>query len=255
MLTAGLTTRAAEVFELGESVVISILKRRMLLDSFTLDTAPSTFFTMQANIFLYAKLFLGVNDKLLANVIIRWKCIFSELRALLMQSGLGVKYRATFKAIQSLQLKGEVSSSEFIQLSEEHQKETREVMRTKGRHLLSALFQQCYENIQNVLKPGQMILEYFPTDDEDSIHNPHSSDPGREDLLLILQHNAAPMFKSINIDQAVKSASKNITHSSCVSEELCNLLIPTEIQDMISDNQIHQIFFCPDPSFFFISLE
>lgn len=92
LLKAGLTARVAEIFELGEMVSASILQRRLLLESFTLDTAPLAFLTMQGNILLAAKKFLGVNDNLLADVIIRWKCILSEFRALLMQLGMGAKY-------------------------------------------------------------------------------------------------------------------------------------------------------------------
>lgn len=264
LLKAGLTARVAEIFELGEMVSASILQRRLLLESFTLDTAPLAFLTMQGNILLAAKKFLGVNDKLLADVIIRWKCILSEFRALLMQLGMGAKYFATFKAIQQIHLRREVSSfdvgDQLIQVAEDHQREVHRVIRTKGRLLLNILHQQNHEQFQSVLKPGQMILEYCPAEDH-STYELETTDPGIEPdgLLLVLQPNEAPVVKLIDTEKVSECVRKNVANCSFetlgATQELCNLIIPEEIQDVLCSGQVQQVLVCPESSFFQVPLE
>ena len=260
MLKTGMVERASEIFKLGESVTFSILQRRLLLQSFTLDTATVAFFTMQGNVLLHAKAFLGINDTLLADVIIRWKCILSELRALLMQSGLGTKYLATFKALQDLQLKNKeplfLMGDQLLQCAEEHQKEVHKYMKTKGRTLLDMLFQQKSEDLQSYLKPGQIVLEYCPADNEISICS-LAGDVENEsnDLLLVLQPDEAPVIKLVDISKCVQCASKCITQSYFETKELCNLLVPVDIQDIICSSHVQQIIFCPDPSLSQVSLD
>ena len=259
MIKAGMIERATEIFKLGESVTFSILQRQLLLQSFTLDTATVAFFIIQGNVLFHAKVFLGINNTLLADVIVRWKCILSELRALLMQSGLGAKYLTTFKAIQDLQLKKKESLSlmgdRLLQCAEEHQEEVHKHMKTKGRILLDILFQQKAEDVQCYLKPGQIILEYCPADSEISICN-CEGDTKKEsdDLLLVLKPNEAPVIKLINISEVMKCASC-ITQSGFETVELCKLLIPLEIQDIICSSHVHQIIFCPDSCLSQISLD
>ena len=252
--------RATEIFKLGESVTFSILQRQLLLQSFTLDTASVAFFTMQGNVLLHAKVFLGINNTLLADVIIRWKCILSELRALLMQSGLGAKYLATFKALQDLQLKKKeplsLMGDQLLQCAEEHQEEVHQHMKTKGRILLDILFQQKAEDVQSYLNPGQIILEYCPADSEISICNREGDiEKESDDLLLVLQPDEAPVIKLVDISEIMKYASTCITQSGSETIEMCKLLIPVEIQDIICSSHVYQIIFCPDSCLSQISLD
>ena len=267
LLKAGMPKRAAEIFQLGETVFSVILQRQILSKSFTLDTASDAFIIMQSIALSCAKSFIGTNDKLLADTIIKWKCLFSEFRALLMQFGVGSKYLETFKAIQDIQVKREMSSSDFdaqlIQIAAKHQKEVHQAVCDKGELLLVPLLNDNHELIQSVLKPGQIVLEYCTAHDQDSISRNAIADKKSHGLLLVLQSDGTPVIKSIDFAKAAEYANKWIESAPKYSKdevlklntEICNMLIPEEIQTIISSSHIQQFFICPDPTFALLPFE
>jgi len=267
LIKAGRPERAAEIFKLGEQVFSMILQTQILSESFTLDTAPDVFIIMQSIALTCAKTFLGVNNKLLADAIIKWKCLFSQLRALLMQFGMGAKYLATFKAIQDMQMGRDMSSSDIeaqlIQLAGEHQREVHQVMCDKGMHLLVPLLNDTHEYIQRLLKPGQIVLDFCTAHDQDSISRNVLADKESHGLLLVLQADESPVIQSIDFAKAAEYTHEWIEKAPKYSEdealklttEICNLLIPEEIQAIISSSCVQQVLICPDPSFTLVPFE
>ena len=268
LLRIGESSKAAEIFDLGELVLVRVLQRQILNKSFSLDTGPEVLRVIQNAILISAKSFLGANDKLVADAIVKWKCIFSEFRAILMQLGIGSKYLATFRDIQEMYVHRKLSSSEkenqLVQLAEKHQREVHEVMCVKGMLLLNILLKQNHEEVQKVLKPGQIILEYCPAENEYSYSKSLSTDAKEEDgLLLVLQAEKAPIIKSIDFrsvaacaDRWIKTAPKcSKEEAAKLSQEVCNLLIPAEVQIVTNSACVQQVLLCPDPTFTLVPIE
>ena len=269
-MRGGQSSRAAEIFNLGESIFRRILQRQILSKSFSLDAAPSALKVLQTMVLTSAKSFLGVNNHLLADAIIRWKCIFSEFRAILMQLGVGEKYLETFKALQEMKTRKEVSSSnmedQLIRISDEHHRAVHQVMCVKGMLLLVSLLKQNHEEVRSLLKPGQILLEYCPVQDEYSYSKLSASGPVEKEyngLLLMLQTGKAPVIKSIDFAEAAACARKWIKAApNCskdealqLTSELCDLLIPAEIQAILSSDHVQQVLLCPDPTFTLVPLD
>ncbi len=267
LLRAGNHARAAEIFALAELVFTRFLQRQILDKSLSLDTFPDTLGLMQNVILTSAKSFLETDDKLVADTIIRWKCVFAELRALLMQCGMGAKFLETARAIREVQVGREVSPSEvedrLAQIARQHEGDVHQVTCTKGTSLLVALLEQKHKDVQSLLRPGQLVLDYCACLDEYS-HLKLPIDENESDgLLLVLQATEAPRVKRIDLNIAAAFARKWIMavpkysheEATILTREMCNLLIPAELQAVLASGAVEQVVFCPHPTFATVPLE
>ena len=241
--------KAVEIFKLGESVTANILQRQFLSGMYTLDTGPLRMFTIQSTVLFSAKSFLGYDDEFLASVIVRWRNIFSELRALLMQFGLGATYLEAFNKLQMLHLRMASNvEDQLIQLSDIHQKKVQKLMPLKSKLLLNELLQQSHEHIQWVLKPGEVLLEYTAFDGPASTS---STADAFDYLLLVLQPGeTSPIIVPIaELDS--KSFIKNFKLEAKPEtdyHELGSSLIPKDIQNLLCNDTVNHVFLCLDPT-------
>ena len=278
LVEAGEVEKAQEVFLLGESVFRRLLKAQVANKSFNLDQAPELLSIMQTMIFTGMKPFCNTDNDLVADSIIRWKCIFSEFRALLMQLGVGSHYLETFRTIQDMDVHSKEGKN-FTQLAEHHRETVSMEIKVKGQVCLMKLLTQTHHELQDILKPGQMILDYCPLPRKYSYSQVESAASKEmllttaEGVLVALQLGSDPIIKVINLKEAWAGARKwveaapkadaprddiDITQQSKVKElfhELCNLLIPSDIQSLLCSGQIKQLFLSPDPHLMVYPLE
>lgn len=105
-----------------------------------------------------------------------------------------------------------------------------------------------------------MILEYCPAEDH-STYELETTDPGivPDGLLLVIQPNEAPVIKLIDTEKVSECVHKNVANRSFetlgATQELCNLIIPEEIQDVLCSGRVQQVLICPESSFSQVPLE
>jgi len=184
-----------EAFQLAESAYLRFFQEQITCSSFSLDEAGMMFHTAQSFLLMNVAAFLGTEDNLVADVLVRWKCIYSESRAILIRFGIGRRYLNTFQAVEQMSLTEHASGSDVImKLADEHKEEVKRVVEAVGQHVLLCLLQQSYQQIQSILAPDQLILEYRLDEREGE-----SSDPQAQDgFLVVLQRDGDPLVKHVN---------------------------------------------------------
>ena len=123
------------------------------------DTARLLFHPM-VMIFANALLLVGKRDALVADAVIRWKCLPSELRALLIRQGVGESFLNTFQSINTAKMTNPTETDKFVTLASKHNQEANRVLQQSGPEIVTMLSKQSCQQIQQHLEPDQVVLEY-----------------------------------------------------------------------------------------------
>ena len=263
LIRHGEYSKAIEVFKLSEEAFKNILQRQIISESFSLDSGPEVILSMQTIIFTYAKTFLKIDQSIVANTVIRWRCLFFEFRALLMRLGMGEKYMNTFKMIQKMNMQKKDYHNELTisKVADSHQDEVQQMMMIKGMPLLTALLKQTYELVQSVLKPGEIMLEYLSWRNEYKYHE-SNEEKEPDDLLLVLRKDSAPVIRPVDFKSILAIADgwlskdkKSKENEMANRKSLCDLLIPADIQTEISSSKVVRMFLSVEPTFMVIPFD
>lgn len=205
--------------------------------------------------------FLSHDNSLLANSVIKWKCIASEFRAILIRLGISKVYVETFQAVQATALKDDADKLSIVTVAEDHKCKAEEFMGNNGQAVLSCLLLQSVEQISSILEPNQLVLEYcFVQEDSDESNT--SRHPSG--VLVAMQAQTQVQIFSIDFTKALPLAqkwAKVLSDPDCakdakmLAEELCNTLIPPVISNILDADPKKQVFLCPDVSLTVIPLE
>ena len=255
---------AVEVFQLAESGYLRMFQQQITNEAFNLDEAASAFHTPQTMIFQATNSFLGTEDQLVADTIVKWKCLYSELRAILIRLGIAKRYAKTFQAIQELEAHGQVDQHAFMKLAEQHQHETNEIMKEKGQSVITCLLKQSCEQIRSLLLPDQLILEYCVEREEYAKPADYSSGTSPTGVLVIVWPEGEPIVTAIDFKKVLSLARKwsqwlsdpgAQKEAKAAAQTLCELLIPPDVQILIDHTDLKRVFICPDVSLAVLPLE
>jgi len=95
---------------------------------------------------------------LIAGVLVRWKCFFSEFHTVLIHFGLKGNFAKTFMSIDSLSSASGSQDSESCSVSsiiQEYQQNQKLLLEKWGPALITVLSQQSLDVIQSVLEPNE----------------------------------------------------------------------------------------------------
>ena len=262
LVDTGESTLAAEALQLSEMSFLRYFQLQISTGSFILEEAGMSFTIPRTAILQNITMFLGLNDRLLAISIIRWKCIASEFRAILIRLGISKVYVKTFQAMQAARVKGNFDRESILTVASQHNAEAEHFMGNRGQAVLSCLFQQSVEQISSILEPGQLVLEYcFVQDDSDEEAHTLSHPSG---VLVAMQTQADARVFSIDFTKVLPLAlkwSKALSDpeatedTKSIAEDLCSALIPPPIEQLLNAAPKKQVFVCPDGSLGVIPLE
>ena len=153
---------ALEAFKLGESVLFSVFALQVKNGLWVLEEVPSMISTSRNDVLLNAFALRELDPSLIAGVVVRWKCLFSEFRAVLMHFGLKGHFAKTFTSIDSLLSSGSGShdsqSSSLSSVMQEYQQNQKLLSEKWGPALITVLSQQSLDAIQNVMGILLLIL-------------------------------------------------------------------------------------------------
>ena len=256
LLKVGKKEMAIEVFQLAESTYLRLLQDQIVSNSFSLDEAGMMFHTAQSFLLMNVAAFLGSEDSLVADALVRWKCIYSEFRTILVRFGIGYRYLQTFQAVEQMSLSEQQSGNDVImQLAEEHKEEVNRVVQEVGQRVLLCLLRQSYGQIQSILEPDQLVLEYRLDEREGESNDPQA----RDGYLVMLQPKGDPFVKRVDFQKVSPVARKwadmlSMVAGQQVSEEaamdvardLSKMLLPPEVYETISRPEVKRVFICPD---------
>lgn len=266
----GESQKAREALKLSESLYFRVITELFTNKMLSLDA--EAFFHPQTMMHANALFLAGVDDALLADIIVRWKCISSEIYALLVRLGVGKAFMTTFHELEQLKVDGQGKSGQadvLASLADQHQKEIGKVLQEWGPKVVLALSKLSCLQIQSMLEPEQVVLDYCVSALYDTKCHPVPIPPkflAMRGILVVITAVGAPIVKVTDFDKvqnlalqahnasmravAAKQAGKPWQHLQATADEVAgNLLqamIPADVQALIAGPRKKRVFFCPD---------
>lgn len=203
---------------------------------------------------------------MVADAVIRWKCIYSELRAILVRLGAGKEYLKTFQKLQQMNMKGlSMCESDLVSLAQEYTRESNQVMQSYGQEVIVSLFQQSCDQVQKMMRPDNLILEYCLNHPLEQPEDP-AADSTMRGFLVALQPEGDALVREIDFTEVLQLAKKwsallparcekHSQETAAVGQELCKFLIPADVQRLINNPHVKRVFICPEASLSVLPLE
>ena len=266
----GEVQRAQDVLKLSESLYFRVITELFECQLLSLDAQP--FFHPQAMMDANSIFLEGIDNTFLANIHLRWKCLFSELYAILVRLGVGKCLANTFQKIEHFKVdgQGKVSQSDILtSISESHQREVETVLSEWGPKIIQALSTLSHEGIQKQLNSDQIALEYSMAALYDTKCHPVPIPPkclGVRCVLVCMQPEGNPIVNVLDFDKIQNLAVK--THDSAmkavaakrsgkpwqclqaeadkIASSLLEVMLPSDVQSIIGSSTVKRVFFCPD---------
>ena len=252
---------AMEACEVAETCYLNFFQLRISNSTFGLDDAGMFFHTPQTMMLQNICSFLATDKKVVANIVVKWKCIYSEFRATLIQLGIGEHYVKIFQAIQEMKV-GTKQDQSLMQLTEQHKKETNKFLEDRGQFVLKCLLKQSYEQVQSVLQPNQLVLEYCIEREGETDNEAPLSLTG---VLVVIQPGSEePLAYPIDFKKVLPLArewSKMLSNpesqqkAMVTAKELCDLMLPSDVKALLNSPNVKNVFMCPDMSLSVLPLE
>ena len=255
---------------LGEQAHFNVLALQACVGLWTLEDAPSMISTTRNDILLTALALRELDPSLLPGVLVRWKCLFSEFRALLMHFGLKNHYASAFMSIDSLlrseQLVKGKGDTNLASVMQQYQQGQKVILEKWGTLLMLQLSQQSPSIIQKVLEPNEAVLEIavvgnIPAD----INRPGNVEITGILLLIIPQGN--PIVEVVSFSKLIamtkewpvmlnevilcplSDTTKRAKHqqeADDIGKRIREILFPGVIETVISSGQVDCLYLCPD---------
>ena len=279
LLDIGDKEGAVKVFKASTEAYTSLFMKQVQDGAWSLDDARSVITLPRLMVLMNAFLLRDFDTKLVADTLVQWKCLYSEFRTVLIRLGLGSSFVKTFESMQQLQVEGrQVAESDFKALSLQHQDFTDQFLKKEGSWVLFALSNHSYQQIQELLQPDQVIIEYceivqFTEPKKHSL----DSDVVSRGLAMALLPKGDPIVEVVEFSE-VQALSDQWHHhvnlifanlgrglgeaarleqatANAVAQKMCDLLFPDKIRGVISNPQVKQVFMCPDGALTTLPLE
>ena len=250
------------------TVITSLLDNKLL----SIDDAAECFFHPQTMMLCNASFLVGIDDSLVADTFIQWKCLATELYALLARLGLSKSLMKTFNKIQAFEVAGkDVKDKEEMlrTVQGEYQKESSEILQEWGAKSIHTLLDQTWNSVQSSLEPDQILLQYCLSPLYDTNFYPVPIPPkvlSLKGVLIVIRSVGVPIVKTLEFgsiqDLALKchnSLMKAVAAKQSgrawqelqrkadeIANDLLREMIPFDIQVLINDAAIKRLYFCPD---------
>lgn len=187
-----------------------------------------------------------------ADVFIRWKSFFTELRAVLIRLGLRDSYREAFHAIEGHASKGEPEGEKFPVLNAFQTKE-RKFFRQYALPTIKALYSHNYDSVAQALQKSDVAIDYMF-----KIYNPeHRNPPESQACAVVIRPQKPPLLFTIQ-DRLVydllrqwPEAIYKVWYSqnqefNQVSKSLSDALFPEAVKKILLDPIVARVFISPD---------
>ncbi len=187
-----------------------------------------------------------------ADVFIRWKSFFTELRAVLIQLGLRDNYRAAFQAIES-QAMGSGDGDDESDILKAFQAHESQLHQKYVLSTIRALYGQDYNAVSQVLAKSDVAIDYTF-----KIYNPeHRNPPESQACAVVIRPQEPPMLflvedkRVYELLQQWPQAIYKLWQSQAqefdqVSKSLSDALFPDEVKKILLDPSVKRVFISPD---------
>ena len=262
--------KALEAFALGEQAHFSVFALQARMSLWTLEDAPPMISTSRNDIFLTALALRELDPSLLPGVLVRWKCLFSEFRTLLMHFGLKSHFAKAFTSIDNLRRSGQLSKADgadnLASIMQQYQQDQRVLLEKWGPTLMLLLSQQSPNMIQAVLEPNEAVLEITAVADVPAdVDRPGTVE--QTGILLLLLPEGKPIVEivdfntlstiskewPIKLNEVIACPPADTTKQARLQQDadeigkkICEILFPEAVKDVINSGRVYCLYLCPD---------
>ena len=262
--------KALEAFTLGEQAHFSVFALQAQASLWSLEDAPAMISTSRNDLMLNALALSVLDPSLLPGVLVRWKCLFTEFRTLLMRFGLKGSFARAFMSIDSLRRSGQLVKADgaknLASIMQEYQQDQKILLEKWGPHLMLLLSQQSPSTIQNVLEPNEAVLEIAVVGNA-----PADVDrPGNVEItgvLLLILPQGKPVAEVVNFSALIAMSkewpkmlneviacppsdttkrAKHQQEADKIGKRIREILFPAAIEAVINSGQVDCLYLCPD---------
>ena len=234
-------------------MVLSLLATLLEGNILSLDELPSSI-TNCRKLALSGALWLKDHfPKDAADVFIRWKSLFTELRATLIRLGLRDCYREAFQAIETHALKGDEGERQRYQVQSAFQAKEKKFFQEFSLSAIKALYSQDYDSVAGALQDSDVAIDYTF-----KIYNPeHRNPPQNQACVVVIFPRMPPMIISISDNlvydllQKWPEAIYKLWYSQeeefkQVTKALSDILFPDAVRRILLDPVVTRVFISPD---------
>lgn len=270
LMELGQPKKALEAIALGEQVHFNVFALQAQSGVWTLEEAPAMITTSRNDMLLDAFALRELDPSLLPGVLVRWKCLFSEFRTILMHFGLKSDFARTFMSIDCLRRSGKLAkdpkAENLASVMQQHQQSQRLLLKKWGPPLMMLLSQQSPDSIQKLLEPNEAVLDItllanLPKD---------VNQPGNVDatgILLLILPQGKPLVEVVDFNTVMKLSKewpemlnkviscppsdmpkqvKYQQEADQIGKRLSKLLFPIAIESVINSGKVDCLYLCPD---------
>ena len=244
---------ALKVFMKGEQAFFQVFGHMLSSNTLMLDQCPATIAPLRQLVLSEAS-FLK-DEKLFANVVLRWKSLFTEFRSQLIQQNSGDIFRAFFQwyTKHKISLKGAQPSidEESAQAAVLQQmKEEEGLLRKSAKSTLVEIGGTSYELLQKEVVDGVVSVDYI-------FFAPLRENPLLDSFCVIFEAGKNPVtceldYKAIHDQSAVITQllpSQSPTTRERVNTELARLariIFPDKLLDILARGNVTHLYISPD---------
>ena len=240
---------ATSAFEMGQYIFLQIFIIWMVAGLWSLDEMGSIIAGRRNLILEVAAKLAPVDSELFINAIIRWKSLYTEFNALAIRIGLRSTYMKTHRDVFKLQKEGKVMDEQAVlEIATKHKEEENKLVKSYGPMVMNILFRHCYQPIQELIEKDEAVLDYcyLACEKEQSVIlcGVVVIRPKEKPLALVIDFSEFDRLVVQWLEQLHKFESSEDANE--FSHELCALLFPPKVRDIIEDSNVKRIFLCPD---------
>lgn len=144
----------------GEQAFFKVMGHLLSTNTIRLDQCSATILPIRQLVFTQASLLNF--PSLFADVTVRWKCLFTEVRNILIKSGLGPIFGDLFEWYKNEKSSSaEISDESLQKVLDGHRKKEEVLLQRFSVSTFEYLSQQSHQSIQEAIKPDEVILDYI----------------------------------------------------------------------------------------------
>ena len=247
---------AVNVFTRGEQAFFRVLGHLLTTSALKLDQCAATVTPTRQLALTEAALLQ--DPRLLADVVLRWKCLFTEFRSHLIRQGLGTSFSSFFQWYMQQRTSPTLDTPENVDealLTHMHNEET--LLCSHALPILSVLSQQTSASLQEVLGKGETLLDYV-------FYSTIQENPLLEAVCIVHQQGNSPVVCHLDYSSIRRLAATVMgllslvvttdrkadkTVEARISLELSSLakvLFPQPITDILDSGSIEHLLISPD---------
>ena len=189
---------ALKVFNAGEQAFFTVMGGLLSKNILKLDQCSAAITPIRQLVLTQASLM--DSSHLFADITVRWKSLFTELRHHLVKRGLGSMFRDVFDWYRVEKSKSsDISERSTEKLLTEHMTKEETLLKNNAVSVMDCICQQNYSQVSQQLKEGEVVFEYifFATT---------QANPLLDAYCIVMSSKAEPLVQRLNFTAIRKTA-------------------------------------------------